>query len=138
MPEPRRTRAAHPRQKELQALLTELTAIRATMVEEAAASQSLLDDVHPNYRDSARNLLHYLALRRQDLRSLQLRLAALGLSSLGRAESHVLPAIDAVLDTLARLEHVAHDDLVAVVVREIAERRLQGSPGEPAPATLAA
>lgn len=124
MPEPRRTPAAHPRQKELQALLTELTAIRATMVEEAAASQSLLDDVHPNYRASARNLLHYLALRRQDLRSLQLRLAALGLSSLGRAESHVLPAIDAVLDTLARLSGSVP---LSGIERESAGRFSQGA-----------
>jgi pyruvate kinase len=47
--------------------------------------------------------LHYLALRRHDLRPLQLRLAALGLSSLGRAESHVLATIDAVLGVLHRL-----------------------------------
>jgi pyruvate kinase len=64
-----------------------------------------LEEVHSNCRDSARNLLHYLALRRHDLRPLQLRLAALGLSSLGRAESHVLASIDAVLGTLHRLVH---------------------------------
>ena len=53
--------------------------------------------------DSARNLLHYLALRRHDLRPLQLELAALGLSSLGRAEAHVLASLDAVLANLGRL-----------------------------------
>jgi pyruvate kinase len=59
--------------------------------------------VHSNYQESARNLMHYLALRRRDLRPLQMRLAALGLSSLGRAESHVLATVDAVLDVLHRL-----------------------------------
>lgn len=73
------------------------------MVQEAVKSQALLDNIDPRFRASASNLLHYLVLRRRDLRPLQTRLAELGLSSLGRAESHVLAAIDAVLDTLHRL-----------------------------------
>jgi pyruvate kinase len=52
---------------------------------------------------SAGNLLHYLALRRHDLRGLQEELAALGLSSLGRAEGAVLATVDAVLGVLSRL-----------------------------------
>ena len=72
------------------------------MVADAAASSAALESVHANYRDSADNLLHYLSLRRHDLRPLQVRLAALGLSSLGRAESHVLATVDAVLEVLHR------------------------------------
>ena len=53
---------------------------------------------------SARNLIHYLALRRLDLRALQTQLADLGLSSLGRAEGHVLYNVEAVL---ARLRSIA-------------------------------
>ena len=87
----------------IEGVLKELTAIRAEMVAEPITSTTRLSKVHPHYRDSARNLLHYLALRRRDLRPLQLRLAALGLSSLGRAESHVLATVDAVLDVLHRL-----------------------------------
>lgn len=84
-------------------ILKELIAIRTEMVAETARSQARLEKVHTNYRESARNLLHYLALRRRDLRPLQLQLAALGLSSLGRAESHVLATVDAVLEVLHRL-----------------------------------
>jgi len=51
-------------------------------------------------RESARNLLHYLALRRVDLRHLQRRLADLGLSSLGRAEGHALYNLESVLSYL--------------------------------------
>ena len=91
------------RREDIESVLQELTAIRADMVAEPALPQQGLDEVHANYRDSARNLLHYLALRRRDLRPLQLRLAALGLSSLGRAESHVLATVDAVLEVLHRL-----------------------------------
>src|SRR5262245_42640570 len=87
----------------IESALRELTAIRADMVADSALPHQRLDEVHANYRDSARNLLHYLALRRRDLRPLQLRLAALGLSSLGRAESHVLATVDAVLEVLHRL-----------------------------------
>ncbi|WP_198665525.1 pyruvate kinase [Thermus sediminis] len=46
------------------------------------------------------NLAHYLALRRHDLRELQVELAWRGLSSLGRCESRVLPNLDAVIATL--------------------------------------
>jgi pyruvate kinase len=49
---------------------------------------------------SARNLTHFLALRRHDLRDLQARLAGLGVSSLGRAETHVLANLDKVLGVL--------------------------------------
>jgi pyruvate kinase len=87
----------------IECALRELTAIRADLVAEPATPQQRLEDVHANYQASARNLLHYLALRRRDLRPLQLRLAALGLSSLGRAESHVLATVDAVLAVLHRL-----------------------------------
>src|SRR5262249_11252315 len=91
------------RGEDIASALRELTAIRADMVAEPAMPQQRLNEVHANYQDSARNLLHYLALRRRDLRPLQLRLAALGLSSLGRAESHVLATVDAVLEVLHRL-----------------------------------
>ncbi len=88
---------------EIESVLDELLAIRSEIVADAAVPQSLLDAVHANNRDSARNLLYYLALRRRDLRPLQMRLAALGLSSLGRAESHVLATLDAVLEILHSL-----------------------------------
>ncbi len=56
-----------------------------------------------DFLPSARNLADYLALRRQDLSALQASLAALGLSSLGRCESHVMANLDAVAAALARL-----------------------------------
>ena len=48
-----------------------------------------IDAVDEGYRASARNLTHYWAMRGVDLRELQQRLAAFGLSSLGRSEPHV-------------------------------------------------
>ncbi len=86
------------------ALAHALTTLRAALDEALNDSPEALAAIHPEYHDSARNLLQYLALRRQDLRGLQGQLAALGLSSLGRAESHVASAIDAVRLALQRLE----------------------------------
>jgi pyruvate kinase len=82
-------------------LIDELTAIRTGCVEIEHAFEADLRNVHPSYRESARNLLHYVALRRVDIRALQKRLASLGLSSLGRTESHVLDN----LTTVSRILH---------------------------------
>lgn len=57
----------------------------------------------PGFAESAVNLARYLALRRRDLRSLQRELMIFGLSSLGRLESRVAPALLAVEATLAAL-----------------------------------
>jgi pyruvate kinase len=84
-------------------LLGDLMVIRAELIAAPANPRQGLEKIHVNYYESARNLLHYLALRRRDLRPLQLRLATLGLSSLGRAESHVLATVDAILEVLHRL-----------------------------------
>jgi pyruvate kinase len=52
------------------------------------------------FRDSARNLACYLALRRIDLRPLQAALAPWGLSSLGGSESRVMPSLEAIIASL--------------------------------------
>jgi pyruvate kinase len=49
------------------------------------------------------NLSHYIALREHDLTDLQFRLAAHGLSSLGRSEGQVALALDTLIVTLRRL-----------------------------------
>ncbi len=59
--------------------------------------------IHEAHRRSARNLAHYLALRRHDVRQLQSQLALLGLSSLGRTESHALTAVQTVHHVLSVL-----------------------------------
>ncbi len=50
-----------------------------------------------------RNLAHYLALRRHDLRELQRALMPWGLSSIGRCESRVMPSIAALLAAVDRI-----------------------------------
>ncbi len=62
-----------------------------------------LDATAPSMRESAYNLVHYLAVRRHDARELQDELTRLGLSSLGRMEAHVMASLDAVLEVLYAL-----------------------------------
>lgn len=85
---------------EFEALIADCLKIRDDLIDFVNDSGDVLDHVHASHRESAVNLLHYVALRSRDLRPLQQRLERVGLSSLGRAESHVLSAVDAVLTVL--------------------------------------
>jgi len=97
--------------EQLRQLIDSLEAIRSDMIGLETALPESGRDIHPSNALSAANLLHYLALRRHDVRHLQEQLAPLGLSSLGRAESHVLGALDAVLRILYRLTDSDHGPL---------------------------
>ena len=86
----------------LSKLIAELETIRADSVRLERNFGPRLTGI-AEHKKSARNLMHYLALRRHDIRQLQEQLAALGLSSLGRTESHVLGGIESVLKVLRQL-----------------------------------
>jgi pyruvate kinase len=86
---------------DLQAIAAELLNLRDALLAAEDRRRTEIDATHPRHRRSAANLVHYVELRRHDLRALQPRLAALGLSSLGRSEAHVMASLDAVLDRLA-------------------------------------
>jgi len=98
---PDRTGTWDPRQ--CRSLIGELSTLRTALLEREAALAGALSAIEPSYRASARNLVHYLELRRSDLRPLQERLARLGVSSLGRAESHVLANLNKAIGILHRL-----------------------------------
>jgi pyruvate kinase len=89
--------------KVIAATIDELSALRADLVELPVSLRDILQAVHPAHAAGAMNLVHYISLRRHDLRALQDRLAWVGVSSLGRAESHVLANVDKVLGLLNRL-----------------------------------
>jgi pyruvate kinase len=69
-----------------------------------------LDEVHSKFKESAINLVHYLALRHFDIRDLQEQLTNLGLSSLGRAEPHVMASIRVVQHALCRIGGIENQD----------------------------
>ncbi|KAB1644255.1 pyruvate kinase [Gulosibacter chungangensis] len=68
----------------------------------------LIEAVLPEHRESARNLVHYVAVRQRDLRPLQRSLSTYGLSSLGRMEAIVRSWLLTVLETVAALAEGRH------------------------------
>jgi len=116
-------------QDKLDALIAELSAIRFEMLKSVSESATVLSTIHPNHRQSAKNLLQYLTLRRRDLRPIQTKLSELGLSSLGRSESHVLATINAVLATLHQVAHrewvLPDDDMTIPEFRDGASTLLE-------------
>ena len=84
-------------------LIQQLNVLRSEMLQLEASGTIDSAAVHPEHRASAANLIHYLALRRHDIRKIQAELASLGLSSLGRTESHVIGGLHAVMKVLNQL-----------------------------------
>jgi pyruvate kinase len=72
--------------RQLQRLLQSAKVLEAEM-------KGRLELVPDEQRESARNLVHYIALRQADLRDLQRQLQQRGLSSLGRSEGCVLASL---------------------------------------------
>jgi pyruvate kinase len=83
-----------------------------------------LKQMSSGFRDSARNLLHYVALRRHDLRDLQERLASLGLSSLGRSEACTLANLEGVLKLISLLQGCEESDSAATAISHATARKL--------------
>ena len=86
-----------------QQLVEQLNHLRAEMLQLEASGMADSASIHPEHLASAANLIHYLALRRHDMRQIQAQLAALGLSSLGRNEPHVMSGLQAVRKVLIQL-----------------------------------
>jgi pyruvate kinase len=92
--------AMAPDPHELDRLIAELRVLRESMLEAESRLLPRLDELDAAGIASARNLAHFLAMRSFDLRLVQDRLAAIGLSSLGRCEPQVLASLDKVLALL--------------------------------------
>lgn len=97
---------------EITQLATEVSQLRDYLHNACQLYRNQIAGLHPNYWQSAHNLIAYMALRQRDLRELQTKLSQQGFSSLGRSEAHVLASIDAVLQALAALSdyHYESDD----------------------------
>lgn len=123
--------------RELTALEAEVGELREALLRAESAKRDEIGAVDPSHRRSAANLVHYVELRSHDVRRLQGRLAALGLSSLGRCEPYVLATIEAVLGVLARLAGREPLPAVAGIALADGQRLLDGNADRllgPAPA----
>jgi pyruvate kinase len=94
-------------QAQLEDLILRLQSIHNRMIKLERRLGKYIQNAHPSNRESARNLIDYLALRNLDLRNLQEQLSMLGLSSLGRTEAQTKVSLSAVLQVLHRL--AGHD-----------------------------
>lgn len=92
-----------PTPRHLERPLAQLKVLFAGAVEYERAYAAEIDKIEPSYRNSARNLLHYLSIRQHDIRDLQQDLSALGLSSLGILEPHALASVESVIAILEKL-----------------------------------
>lgn len=79
----------------------QLSTIEQKMVQEELLKTDLLRLLHPNHYHSARNFIHYLVLRSEDIRGLQDLLHINGLSSLASSESHIHRQLQSIRQILA-------------------------------------
>lgn len=70
-------------------ILEQIDQTLAALEQAEKDAQYWLEKVHPDYRKSARNLVHYRALRSFDLRTTQIQLRNLGMSRFANAQGHV-------------------------------------------------
>lgn len=86
--------------EELSTLIKNLMAIREQVLEGEKQYRTTIENVHPNFRYSAKNFIRYLKLRTFDLREIQRQLSSLGLSSISHSERHVLANVENILHFL--------------------------------------
>lgn len=92
----------------LPGLLEELFRLRDSIKQNALVRLGAFRPFYPEgkFSESAQNLAHYLAFRQYDLRPLQEKLASVGLSSLGRGESHTLLNLESVIRMLGKANDI--------------------------------
>ena len=89
--------------KKLERLMNQIDAILKTADELEAKYESDIALVHPAYKKSAANLIHYMALRSYDLSGLQQELRTMGLPGLDNVEAHAMRSLLALKTILNHL-----------------------------------
>jgi pyruvate kinase len=114
--------------RELKRLARDVTRLADELRQAERKMRTRIDAVDPTFALSARNLVRYLALRRQDRRMLQRGLAQRGLSSLGRAEQWVAATLELVsraLRGLAAAPAAARDGALPAPDMDLGARLLE-------------
>ncbi len=88
---------------DLAKLVDQLNRVREEVLVVEEDHAKIIKGVHPNYQYNALNLLRYLKLRTHNLKKIQGKLTALGISSLSHAERHVLANLENILYLLTSL-----------------------------------
>jgi pyruvate kinase len=87
----------------------ELISLEKSMAAEVAKKSGLINSLHKDQKEAAKNMVEYLAVRNRDLRVLQDELHVHGLSSLASSESHIRRQVQAILERLG--ETIAEENL---------------------------
>lgn len=80
----------------------QLEELEKKMKDETKSPDFLFNKIHPQQQQAAKNLLHYLTLRNEDIRELQDKLHIAGLSSLASSESHIHSQLQSILQRLGK------------------------------------
>ncbi len=87
-------------QETIRSMIDQIMEIRALAQKVEQRFGLELENAHPHWKKSFRNLLQYLSLRQHDILQLQKQLGQMALSRFGKAESHVEASILAILKNL--------------------------------------
>jgi pyruvate kinase len=79
--------------KEIRKLISNIDSIIDSAIEFEEIHKSRIEKAHPDYRKSAVNLVHYLALRKHDISDLQEAIADFGLTPFEHIEPHVMRSL---------------------------------------------
>lgn len=96
----------YPKEK-LQVILAAIDSVIDKISEFELKYKVQLDNVHPNYRQSARNLIHYLALRTFEISDLQEKLDEIGLPISPESKNSILQRIlnfKAIINSLLNID----------------------------------
>lgn len=88
--------------KTLAEIKEQLEELEGKMFAEVSSRDFVFHKIHAKQRQAAKNLLHYLSLRSQDIRELQDKLHIAGLSSLASSESHIHSQLQSILQRLGK------------------------------------
>lgn len=86
----------------LEDIKAQLEELENKMLTEVNSRALFFHKIHAKQRQAARNLLHYLTLRNEDIRELQDKLHIAGLSSLASSESHIHSQLQSILLRLGK------------------------------------
>ncbi len=81
------------RAEKLKILLAEIEELIRFILEWEKKFTKKIQQVHPKYVESAKNLVHYQALKTKKLNNLQKRLGNFGLSKLSESEPHIMASL---------------------------------------------
>jgi len=107
-----------------QKLLDKINEVRSKALLLEKNFEHQLNAVCPESRESARNLIHYMALRQVDMGEVQEQLAQLGMTRLAKAEAHVAASLNALGNSLQALFPEASFQEMAAISFEDSRKEL--------------